>query len=102
MAGSLTGTIIAEKYRLGELLRRGEAADLYDARHVLMDKQVSIRVLRPSVAADSENVEKFFDEYGLHTPEPTVIINGEEVSLLQEKQLLRELAAGTQQPAAAD
>jgi serine/threonine protein kinase len=62
MAGSLTGTIIAEKYRLGELLRRGETADLYDARYVLMDKQVSIRVLRPSLATDTANVEKFFDD----------------------------------------
>jgi serine/threonine protein kinase len=62
MAGSLTGTIIAEKYRLGELLRRGETADLYDARHVLMDKPVSIRVLRPGLASDSFNVEQFFDQ----------------------------------------
>ena len=61
MAGSLTGTIIAEKYRLGELLRRGETADLYDARHVLMDKQVSVRVLRPSLSTDSANVEQFFE-----------------------------------------
>jgi serine/threonine protein kinase len=60
MAGSLTDTIIGEKYRLRERLRHGDTADLYDARHVLMDKQVSIRVLRPSVAADSDNVEKFF------------------------------------------
>ena len=61
MAGSLTGTVIAEKYRLGEILRGGETADLYDARHVLMDKQVSVRVLRPSLAADSANTEKFFE-----------------------------------------
>jgi len=60
MANSLTGTIIAEKYRLGDLLRSGEHGDLYEARHVLMDKPVSVRVLRPGVAADSENVEKFF------------------------------------------
>src|SRR5688572_30683781 len=62
MARTLTGTIIAEKYRLVELLRSGETADLYDARHVLMDKQVSVRVLRPSRATDTENVEKFFDD----------------------------------------
>ena len=61
MAGSLTGMIIAEKYRLGELLRGGERAELYDARHVLMDKQVSVRVLRPSLATDSENVDQFFE-----------------------------------------
>ena len=62
MASSLTGTIIAEKYKLGDRIRHGETTDLYDARHVLMDKQVAIRVLRPSVAADSENVDKFFGD----------------------------------------
>ncbi|MGH9948318.1 MAG: serine/threonine protein kinase [Pyrinomonadaceae bacterium] len=61
MANILTGTIIAEKYRLGELLKNDGLADLYDARHILMDKQVSVRVLRPSVAADSENVAAFFE-----------------------------------------
>ena len=60
MANSLTGTIIAEKYRLGELVRSGELVDLYDARHVLMDKPVSIRLLRPSLATDTDNVEHFF------------------------------------------
>src|SRR4030095_1532286 len=60
MASSLTGTIIAEKYKLGELLRSGEHGDLYEARHVLMDKPSTVRVLRPSIAADSANVERFF------------------------------------------
>ena len=60
MASSLTGTIIAEKYRLGELLRSGEHGDLYEARHVLMDKLAAVRVLRPNLAADSANVEAFF------------------------------------------
>src|SRR4030095_12718801 len=60
MASSLTGTIIAEKYKLGELLRSGEHGDLYEARHMLMDKPVAVRVLRPSLAADSTNVEAFF------------------------------------------
>jgi len=60
MATSLTGTVIAEKYRLGELFRSGEMVDLYEARHVLMDKPVSIRLLRPSLATDTDNVERFF------------------------------------------
>jgi len=61
MARSLSGTIISEKYRLGELLRSGEHGDLYEARHILMDKPVCVRVLRPSLAADSANVERFFE-----------------------------------------
>ncbi|MFL6467449.1 MAG: serine/threonine protein kinase [Pyrinomonadaceae bacterium] len=62
MANSLSGTLIAEKYRLGELLRSTETAELYDAVHVLMDKPVSIRVLRPSLAADKANAERFFED----------------------------------------
>ncbi len=60
MTNTLTGTIIAEKYRLGDRLRSGEQSDLYEARHVLMDKPVAIRVLRPSLATDSANNENFF------------------------------------------
>jgi len=60
MASSLTDTIIAEKYKLGEVLRSGEHGDLYEARHVLMDKLAAVRILRPNLAADSANVEKFF------------------------------------------
>lgn len=60
MANTLTGTVIAEKYRLGDLLRSGGQSDLYEARHVLMDKPVAIRVLRPSLAMDSANSESFF------------------------------------------
>ena len=60
MAISLTATIIEEKYKLGELLRSGEHGDLYEARHVLMDKLSAVRILPPNLAADSSNVEKFF------------------------------------------
>ena len=62
MANTLTGTIIAEKYRLDDVLRSGVQGDLYEARHVLMDKPVSVFVLRPGLAADSANVERFFAE----------------------------------------
>jgi serine/threonine protein kinase len=62
MANSLTGTIIAEKYRLGDVQRSGVEGDLYDARHVLMDKPASIFVLRPSLAVDRANVDSFFAE----------------------------------------
>lgn len=60
MANSLTDTIISEKYRLGDIQRDGVDGDRYDARHVLMDKPVSIFILRPSLAMDKVNVDSFF------------------------------------------
>jgi hypothetical protein len=32
----------------------------------------------------ADEIREFFDEYGLYTPEPTVIRDGEEISLLTE------------------
>lgn len=41
----------------------------------------------------AEEIEAFFDQYGLHTPEPSVIVNGELISLLQNKPPVKELGA---------
>lgn len=72
MANSLTGTTIAEKFRLGDIQRSGVRGDLYDARHVLMDKAASVFVLRPSLAVDRVNVDAFFAEAklasGIYSP----------------------------------
>jgi len=62
MANSLTGTIIAEKYRLGDASRLSASGVFYEARHVLMDKPASIFILRSGLAVDRVNVEKFFAE----------------------------------------
>ncbi len=62
MPDTFEGKFIAEKYKLGSLIRNGELGDLYEARHILMDKHVSVRVMQPSLAADRANVDRFFDE----------------------------------------
>ena len=59
MAQDLTGTFIAEKYRLDSVLRSGFASNLYRATHRLMDKPFAIRVLHPHLAVDSAEVESF-------------------------------------------
>lgn len=59
MVEQLTGTVIAEKYRLDSLLRSGEVGDFYRGRHLFMDKPVTLKVLSPSLAVD-ENIRGQF------------------------------------------
>lgn len=54
MAEQLTGTVVAEKYRLDTLLRRGSIGDFYRGRHVFMDKPVTLKVLPANLAIDEQ------------------------------------------------
>lgn len=54
MAEQLTGTVVAEKYRLDSLLRSGEVGDYYRGRHLFMDKPVTLKVLSPILAVDEQ------------------------------------------------
>ena len=58
---SLIGTTLAGKYRIDARLNEGAWA-LSIAAHVLMDKTVAIKVLRPSLAADEKIVARFSRE----------------------------------------
>lgn len=59
---SLLGTTLAGKYRIDELLNEGGMGTVYRGTHVLMDKTVAIKVLRPSLAADEKIVARFSRE----------------------------------------
>ena len=61
-ADSLIGTTLAGKYRIDERLNEGGMGTVYRATHVLMDKTVAIKVLRPSLAADEKIVARFSRE----------------------------------------
>src|SRR5437763_15244957 len=56
---SLLGQTLAGKYRIEERLSEGGMGTVYRGRHVLMDKTVAIKVLRPSLAADEKIVARF-------------------------------------------
>ena len=58
----LIGTILADKYRIDERLSDGGMGTVYRGTHVLMDKTVAIKVLRPSLAADEKIVARFSRE----------------------------------------
>jgi len=59
---ALIGATLAGKYRIDALLNEGGMGSVYKGTHVLMDKTVAIKVLRPSLAADERVVARFSRE----------------------------------------
>ena len=59
---SLLGQTLAGKYRIEERLSGGGMGTVYRGTHVLMDKTVAVKVLRPSLAADEKIVARFSRE----------------------------------------
>jgi len=59
---SLIGTTLAGKYRIDARLNEGGMGTVYRATHVLMEKTVAIKVLRPALAADEKIVARFSRE----------------------------------------
>ena len=59
---TLLGQVLAEKYRIDERISEGGMGTVYRGTHVLMDKTVAVKVLRPSLAADEKIVARFSRE----------------------------------------
>src|SRR5215207_2094531 len=59
---SLIGTTLSGKYRIDERLNEGGMGTVYRGTHVLMEKTVAIKVLRPALAADEKIVARFSRE----------------------------------------
>ncbi len=62
MTGEFEGKDLAEKYEVGELIRRGEIGDLYRGRHMFMDRSVTLRIVPRALAVDDLIVRRFFEE----------------------------------------
>lgn len=58
----LLGKVLTGKYRIDEKLSEGGMGAVYRGTHVLMDKTVAVKVLRPSLAADEKIVARFSRE----------------------------------------
>jgi serine/threonine-protein kinase len=58
----LVGQTLAGKYLIEELIKTGGMGSVYRGKHVLMDKRVAIKVLRPSLAVDDDVVARFSRE----------------------------------------
>lgn len=59
---ALLGKTLAGKYRIEDRLSEGGMGTVYRGTHVLMDKTVAVKVLRPSLAADEKIVARFSRE----------------------------------------
>src|SRR3989442_7836498 len=58
----LVGQTLAGKYLIEQLIKRGGMGAVYRGKHVMMDKTVAIKVLRPSLAGDDVVVARFSRE----------------------------------------
>jgi len=58
----LLGHTLAGKYLVKKLIKHGGMGSVYEGKHVLMDKRVAIKVLRPSLALDNHVVARFSRE----------------------------------------
>jgi serine/threonine protein kinase len=58
----LIGQTLAGKYRIDKLIKTGGMGSVYRGKHVLMDKTVAVKVLRPSLAVDDAVVARFSRE----------------------------------------
>lgn len=58
----LVGQTLAGKYLVEQLIKRGGMGSVYRGKHVMMDKTVAIKVLRPSLAGDDVVVARFSRE----------------------------------------
>ncbi|MBC7899919.1 MAG: protein kinase [Saprospiraceae bacterium] len=59
MTDEFTGKVIADKYRVDSLLRKGDLGDMYRGWHLFMDKPVTLKILPPSLAVD-DTIRKTF------------------------------------------
>ena len=62
MTGEFEGKDLAEKYEVGELVRRGEIGDFYRGRHMFMDRPVVLRIVPRALSGNDKIVRRFFDE----------------------------------------
>jgi eukaryotic-like serine/threonine-protein kinase len=57
--GSLTGRLLAGRYRLDHLIATGGMAQVWEATDEVLTRRVAVKLLHPHLAADSSFVERF-------------------------------------------
>ncbi len=61
-AATLQGTTLVGRYRVGECIGRGGMALVYAGRHLALDREVAIKVLRPRYSGKQSVVDRFLQE----------------------------------------
>jgi serine/threonine protein kinase len=62
MTDQFTGQILADKYRIGRILRDSDLGKIYHGSHLVMDKPVTVKILSPALAVDGSIVKQFSGE----------------------------------------
>lgn len=62
MLDEFIGQILADKYRIDSVVRESGLGKVYRGTHLLMDKRVTIKILSPALAVDSNIVKQFSAE----------------------------------------
>lgn len=62
MSDKFIGQTLADKYRIEELRREGGLGNIYRGKHLLMEKDVTVKILSPALAVDEKIVKHFSDE----------------------------------------
>lgn len=58
-ADPMVGTVLAERYKILEIIGRGGMGVVYKARHELMERVVAIKMMLPQFVSDDTSLERF-------------------------------------------
>src|SRR5262245_17327421 len=59
---ALVGQVLADRYRILRKLGEGGMGEVFEARHVYIDKRYAIKTLRPEITTNPEAVARFHQE----------------------------------------
>ncbi len=62
MLDQFLGKVLAEKYRIDSVMRDTDLGRIYHGTHLLMDKNVAVKILSPALAVDESIVNRFSRE----------------------------------------
>jgi len=83
-----------------EAIEKAYQSVLVQTREALRENAYIVKSLAALLLKEeemlAEEIQEFFDQYGLYTPAPSVMVNGEEVSMLAET-LAKQIVAGEAQ-----
>jgi len=58
----LIGKLVADKYRVEKLIREEQSGDLFEGRHEILDKPVTLKILPHALSIDQRWSKRFIDE----------------------------------------
>ena len=85
MKTPLLGQTLAGKYRIDARLSSGGMGTVYRGTHVLMDKTVAIKVLRPSLGGGRKDRRRVFPEKHVPPPESHIQMRSVLLTLVRTK-----------------